>query len=73
VKKCEICGTNLSNDLFATVAEKPVCSICTIKYVGGSITPARIQSVRARLGLAVGEYLQQDNQREAARILDRHA
>ena len=68
---CKICGTDLSKDLFAFVAQKPTCVICTQKYVGGDFSSARIAAVRNALGLADGEYLKQDNAAEAARILGR--
>lgn len=71
MNRCAICGTDLSKDLFASVAQEPVCCICVVNYVGGSITPARIATVRAALLLKDGEYLQQDNGAEAARILRR--
>ena len=69
--KCKVCGTDLSRDLFAFVAQKPVCCICTHKYIGGNFSDARIATVRAALGLKDGEYLSQDNRAEAARILRR--
>jgi hypothetical protein len=71
MKRCAICGTNLANDLFAAVAQKPTCAVCTVNYIGGLDSPQRIASVRAALGLQEGQYLQQDNAREAARILGR--
>jgi hypothetical protein len=71
MKKCAICGTDLSNDLFASVAEKKTCAVCTVNYIGGNASPARIATVRAALGLAEGEYLKQDNAAEARRILGR--
>lgn len=69
--RCKICGTDLSKDLFATVAQKPVCAICTQKYVGGNFSDERIANVRNLLGLLNGEYLKQDNVAEAVRILGR--
>ena len=69
--KCKICGTDLSKDLFAFVAQKPTCAICTQKFVGGDFSPERIAKVRGLLGLGDGEYLRQDNAVEAARILGR--
>jgi hypothetical protein len=71
MKPCAVCGTDLRMDLFATVAQQPTCCVCTTKYVGGSITPERIATVRSALGLAEGAYLQQDIGKEAARILGR--
>jgi hypothetical protein len=68
---CAVCGADLSTDLFASVAQKPICAICTVKYVGGVFSDARIATVRAALGLREGEYLKQDNAAEAARILRR--
>ena len=68
--KCEICGTELKNDLFANVTDSPSCTICTINFMGGlPQTPERIATVRSRLGLSNGEYLKQDNYEEAKRIL----
>jgi hypothetical protein len=67
--RCKICGTDLANDLFAYVTSKPTCCICTVNYVGGDFSPERIARVRSLLGLTEGEYLQQDNAAEAARIL----
>jgi hypothetical protein len=70
--KCKICGTELEDDLFSFVTQEPVCSICKIRYIGGlPTTAARIKAARERLELADGEYLEQDNPREAARILGR--
>jgi hypothetical protein len=70
MKTCAICGTNLSNDLFAAVTGEKCCAICKLKFIGGLPTSnERIASARQRLGLAEGEYLQQDNGAEAARIL----
>lgn len=71
--KCKICGTDLERDLLAYVAQKPVCAICTAKFVGGDFTGERIARVRTALGLEDGQYLQQDNGAEAARILGRSA
>jgi len=68
---CAICGTDLSRDLFASVAQKPTCAVCTVNYIGGNDSPAWIKTVRATLGLAEGEYLKQDNAAEARRILGR--
>jgi hypothetical protein len=70
---CKICGTDLSKDLFAYVAQKPVCAICTQKYVGGDFSSERIATVRIALGLSDGEFIKQDNAAEAARILGRKA
>ena len=70
--RCGVCGTDLSRDLFADVTGEKVCSICKLKFIGGLPTSdERIASARALLGLAPGEYLQQDNGAEAARILGR--
>jgi hypothetical protein len=72
MSRCPICGTNLRGDLFASVTGEACCSICKLKYIGGlPTTPQRIKEVRTALGLADGEYLQQDNGAEAARILGR--
>ena len=68
--KCEICGSNLKEDLFSSVTNDPVCSICKIKYIGGlPTTHERIQAARVLLGLANGEYLVQNKFKEASRIL----
>jgi len=70
VKQCAICGNNLGNDLFASVTGEKCCCICKVKFIGGLPTSdERIATVRSRLGLADGEFLQQDNGQEAARIL----
>lgn len=71
MKNCKICGADLGRDLFAFVAQKPICAICTQKYVGGDFSAERIAKVRQSLGLAEGEFLKQDNAAEAARILGR--
>jgi len=70
MKRCAICGTNLGNDLFASVTGEKCCAICKVKFIGGLPTVTeRIEAARARLGLKDGEFLQQDNGAEAARIL----
>jgi len=70
--KCEICGTPRENDLFSAVTGEKVCSICKLKFIGGLSTNSRlIDAARARLGLSEGEYLVQDNPKEAAKILGR--
>jgi hypothetical protein len=72
MRRCAICGTNLGNDLFASVTGEKCCSICKVKFIGGLPTSdERIAHVRGVLGLGDGEYLQQDNGAEAARILGR--
>lgn len=69
-KACAICGSNLGNDLFASVTGEKCCAICNVKFIGGLPTSdARVALARARLGLADGAYLQQDNGAAAARIL----
>lgn len=69
-KQCAICGFDLSNDLFADVTGEKCCAICKVKFIGGLPTSdERIALARSRLGLTEGEYLQQDNGAEAARIL----
>lgn len=71
-KQCAICGTNLGNDLFASVTGEKCCAICKVKFIGGLPTSTeRIDAARARLGLGYGQYLTQDNGAEAARILGR--
>lgn len=69
MRQCKICGTNLNDDLFAYVAQKPVCCICTVKFVGGDFSPERIARVRQTLLLKDGEYLKQDLGVEAGKIL----
>ena len=70
MKQCAICGTNLGNDLFASVTGEKCCAICKVKFIGGLPTSdERIAAARGRLGLESGQYLQQDNGAEAARIL----
>ncbi len=70
--KCEVCGKPKGDDLFSAVTGEPVCSICKLKYIGGLPTSqARIATVRKALDLAEGEYLEQDNGKEAGRILGR--
>lgn len=70
MRRCGICGTDLKSDLFAEVTGDTSCAICKVKYVGGlPTTPERIAAARARLGFAEGQYLIQDNAKEAARIL----
>lgn len=71
MSNCKICGTDLNKDLFASVAQKPVCAICTQKYVGGDFSDERIAKVRSALQLNEGQYLVQNNAIEAARILGR--
>lgn len=72
MKRCAICGTDLGDDLFASVTGEKCCCICKQKFIGGLPTSdERIAQARTRLGLADGEYLQQDNGAEAARILGR--
>lgn len=70
--KCAICGFNLDRDLFASVTGERCCSICKLQFIGGLPTSdERIAKVRGSLGLADGQYLAQDNGKEAARILGR--
>jgi hypothetical protein len=72
--KCAICGTDLSVDLYATVAQEPVCAVCKINWIGGlPTTQERIDQVRAKLLLRPGEYIQQNNAEQAALILGRKA
>lgn len=71
-KRCAVCGNDLGDDLFASVTGEKCCAICKVKHISGLPTsPERIAAARERLGLADGEYLQQDNGAEAARILGR--
>ena len=66
---CKICN---QCDLFTDVTGEPVCSICTVNFIGG--LPAiqeRIDKVRSALNLKPGEYLKQDRFKEARRILGR--
>lgn len=70
---CQICEVDLSSDLFACVAQEPVCAICKMNHIGGARTsPELIARARNRLGLKEGEYLKQDRGDEAARILGRN-
>lgn len=70
MKACAICGTNLSNDLFASVTGEKCCAICKVKFIGGLPTSdERIAAVRAGLGLTEGQFHQQDIGAEAERIL----
>lgn len=70
--QCRICGTDLAKDLFAYVAQKPTCCVCTAAYVGGDFSEARIEAVRKFLRLGPGEYLGEVESREvAAHILGR--
>jgi len=70
--KCQICGTKLADDLFSFCTQEPVCSICKLKHIGGLTTSRELISrARERLGLADGEYLNQDNPDEARMILGR--
>lgn len=70
MKPCAICGTDLAGDLFSAVTGEKCCSICKIKFIGGMPTSdQRIAAARLAIGLADGEYLQQDRGIEAARIL----
>ncbi len=72
MEKCEICGTSLGDDLFSFVTQEKVCSICKLKYIGGlPTTSGRIAEAREKLGLPDGEYLVQDNPKEASIILGR--
>ena len=69
---CGICGAKLKDDLFAVVAQEPVCCICKTKYIGGLRTTSRlIDMAREDLGLKDGEYLSQDNAAEARNIIGR--
>ncbi len=71
-RRCAICGTDLGNDLFASVTGEKCCCICKVKYVGGLPTSdERIAKVRAALNLDDGAYLRQDNGAEAKAILGR--
>lgn len=65
---CAICG---KHDLFSTVTGEKVCSVCTLKHVGGFTNDATIARARQRLGLKDGEFLPQDNVAEARQILGR--
>ena len=69
---CEICGQPKKDDLFMMVTDEPVCSICKLNFIGGLPTiQKRVKQARLTLGLDDGEYLSQDNHKEAARILGR--
>ncbi len=68
--QCAICGTPLKDDLFASVAQEPVCAICKVKFIGGlPTTPERINTVREQLQLKQGEFLKQDPGEEARKLL----
>lgn len=70
MKRCAICGTNLAADLFSAVTQEPVCAICKLKFIGGrQASEQLIWKAREVLGLSDGEFLQQDNAAEAARLL----
>ena len=70
MKACAICGNDLGNDLFASVTGEKCCAICKLKFIGGLPTSdERIAAARTQLGLSDGQFLQQDNGAEAARIL----
>ena len=70
MKRCAICGTDLGADMFASVTGEKCCAICKVKFIGGLPTSdERIAKARSVLQLADGEYLQQNNGEEAARIL----
>jgi hypothetical protein len=72
MRRCAICGTDLGADLFAAVTGEKCCAICKLKFIGGLPTSDdRIAAARLRLGVADGEFLQQDNAAEASRILGR--
>jgi len=72
MEKCGICGKPKGADLFSAVTNDGVCSICKIKFIGGlPTTTERVNNARVRLGLSDGEYLEQDNAKEASRILGR--
>ena len=43
--KCEVCGTELADDLFSFVTNERVCSICTVRFIGGITSPARIRQI----------------------------
>jgi len=58
--RCRICGTDLAKDLFAYVAQKPTCCICTASLIGGDFSDARIEKVRMALKLEPGEYLRKE-------------
>ena len=69
---CAICGTDLRKDLFSYVTQEKCCSICKLKWIGGLPTSdERIAAARKQLGLSDGQYLTQDNGKEAANILRR--
>lgn len=72
MEQCEICGQPRNDDLFSAVTGARVCSICTIKYMRGLLaTSTEIDRARKILNLDDGEYLIQDNPKEAARIFGR--
>ncbi len=70
MENCRICGFLLKNDLFSAVIGEAVCSICKLRFIGGlPTTEERIIAARDRLGLKEGEFLRQNNEKEASRIL----
>ncbi len=70
--KCGICGKPKKDDLFSAVTGEAVCSICKMKFIGGlPTTTERVTLAREKLGLAEGEYLNQDNADEARKLLGR--
>ena len=70
MSRCAICGTDLSKDLFSYVTQEKCCSICKLKWIGGLPTSdERIAAARKQLGLSDGQYLTQDNGKEAGAIL----
>lgn len=67
--KCPICN---KEDLLMACMDDGVCAVCTMKFFGGGQARAEgIKSVRAKLGLADGEFVALDHGAEAARILGR--
>ena len=70
MSQCKICGT--AQDLFLACTGEGVCSICKLKFIGGlTATQERINQIRAGMGLKDGQFLEQDNGKEAGRILKR--
>lgn len=67
MSNCHICN---STDLYTSVTNEGVCSVCKIKYIGGlPSSQERINAARQRLGLQEGEFLTQNHAEEAAKIL----
>ncbi len=66
---CEICG---KEDLLMACNMGPTCAVCTMRFFGGGQPQGNaVEKVREELGLAKGEFFNQDHGKEAAKILGR--